>query len=214
MNNKKRIVNLEYFREMLHICPRLPSQTFDELPFKEEILAFLRYLGHSREIKKITDVNINHGDHLQLSSTNFYQVEHKDAKKSNEMYYLRDDHMFTMINLVLRHHNTQQFGAMLHVELTNEDIRKFVAYKEYYAIASVTAPPKTKASVRKMQSSFDTTMLPLMAASIRLSTSAKGKQHAKCSKAKGLSVLSEVAITEAEQMMLATKRSLQQTHIS
>nr|GFB84539.1 hypothetical protein [Tanacetum cinerariifolium] len=44
---------------MLHICLRIPSQTFDELPFKEEILAFLRYLRHSEEIKKITDVNIN-----------------------------------------------------------------------------------------------------------------------------------------------------------
>nr|GFB79784.1 hypothetical protein [Tanacetum cinerariifolium] len=55
MNNKKRIVNLEYFREMLHIYPRIPNQTFDELPFKEEILTFLRYLRHNREIKKITD---------------------------------------------------------------------------------------------------------------------------------------------------------------
>nr|GFA47697.1 retrovirus-related Pol polyprotein from transposon TNT 1-94 [Tanacetum cinerariifolium] len=41
MDNKKHIVNLEYFKEMLHICPRLPGQTFDELPFEEEILAFL-----------------------------------------------------------------------------------------------------------------------------------------------------------------------------
>nr|GEW89328.1 hypothetical protein [Tanacetum cinerariifolium] len=59
MNNKKRIVYLEYFREMLHICPRLPNQTFNELPFEEEILAFLRYLGYGGEIRKITDVNIN-----------------------------------------------------------------------------------------------------------------------------------------------------------
>nr|GFC94764.1 hypothetical protein [Tanacetum cinerariifolium] len=41
MDNKKHIVNLKYFREMLHICPRLSGQTFDESPFKEEILAFL-----------------------------------------------------------------------------------------------------------------------------------------------------------------------------
>nr|GEZ83631.1 hypothetical protein [Tanacetum cinerariifolium] len=34
MDNKNHIVNLEYFREMLHICPRLPGQTFDELPFE------------------------------------------------------------------------------------------------------------------------------------------------------------------------------------
>nr|GEV76182.1 hypothetical protein [Tanacetum cinerariifolium] len=59
MNNKKRIVNLEYIREMLQICPRIPNQRFDELPFKEAVLSFLRELGHSDEIKMITDVNIN-----------------------------------------------------------------------------------------------------------------------------------------------------------
>nr|GFD07732.1 hypothetical protein [Tanacetum cinerariifolium] len=39
--------------------PKTKASTFDELLFKEEFLAFLRYLGHSGEIKKITDVNIN-----------------------------------------------------------------------------------------------------------------------------------------------------------
>nr|GEW77064.1 hypothetical protein [Tanacetum cinerariifolium] len=230
MNNKKRITNLEYFREMLHICLRLTNQTFDELPFEEEILAFLRYLGYSKEIKKITDEDF------------VYQVEHKDAKKSNKMYYpkfikviihffmtkdpsiprrnkvnwyyVRDDQMFTKIKLVSRHQNIQQFGAMLAVELTNEDIRNSAAYKQYYAVASRAPPPKTKASVRKTQSSFDTTMPPPTAASTRLLTSAKGKQPAKSSKAKGLSVLSEVAMTEAEKMKLAIKRSLRQTYIS
>nr|GFB87930.1 hypothetical protein [Tanacetum cinerariifolium] len=41
-----------------------------------------------------------------------------------------------------------------------------------------------------------------------------GKQAAKASKAKSLSALSEVAMTEAQQRKLVTKRSLQQTHIS
>nr|GEX17460.1 hypothetical protein [Tanacetum cinerariifolium] len=228
MNNKKRIVNLEYFRKMVHICPRILNQTFDELLFEEEILAFLRYLGHSGEIKKITYVNINKLHQLWRSSAavinkclsgkstgydNFvYQVEHKDAKKSNEMYYHRfvkviinffmtkdpsiprrnkvtwhyvmDDQMFIMIKLVSRHQNTQQFGAILPIELTNEGIRNSAAYKEYYDIASGAAPSKIKVSVRKTQSSFDTIMPPLMAASTRLSTSAKGKQPAKSSKAK------------------------------
>ncbi|GJU87226.1 hypothetical protein Tco_1294772 [Tanacetum coccineum] len=43
---------------------------------------------------------------------------------------------------------------------------------------------------------------------------AKKKQPAKTSKAKGLTVLSEVALIEAEQMELATKRSLIQTRSS
>nr|GEW75414.1 hypothetical protein [Tanacetum cinerariifolium] len=231
MDNKKRIVNLEYFREMLHICPRLPGQTFNELPFEEEILSFLRFLRHDREIRRLTDINIKKlhqpwrsftsiinkclsekstsYDSLRLSHAQIlwglyhkknvdfsyllwedfiYQVEHKDAKKSNKMYYprftkviihyfmtkdpsiptrnkvnwhyVRDDQMFTTIKLVSRHQNTQQFGVMFPIELTNKEIRNSEAYKEYYAVASGSAPPKTKASVRKTKSSFDTSITP------------------------------------------------------
>nr|GFD37173.1 hypothetical protein [Tanacetum cinerariifolium] len=105
--------------------------------------------------------------------------------------------------------NTQQFGFKLPVELRNKDIRNSEAYKEYYDIASGSTPPKTKASIRKTKSNSDTTITLPTAAGTRLSTSAKGKQHAKSSKAKGIIVLSEVAMTEAEQMKLAMKRSLQ-----
>nr|GEZ64350.1 hypothetical protein [Tanacetum cinerariifolium] len=64
MDNKKHIVNMESFKEMLHICPRLPGQPFIEPPFEEEILAFLRFLRHSGAIRRLTDVNINklHGE--------------------------------------------------------------------------------------------------------------------------------------------------------
>nr|GEU69202.1 hypothetical protein [Tanacetum cinerariifolium] len=185
MDNKKHIVNLESFREMLHICPRQPHQPFVEPPFEEEILAFLHFLGHSGAIRKLTD------------------VEHKDTKKSNEMYYPQ----FTK--------NTQQFDALLPIELTNEDIRNSNAYQEYYAVATGVTPPKPKASVWKTRSSFDRTITPpIAAAGPRLTTFKKGKQAAKASKAKSLSSLSKVAMTEAQQMKLATKRSLQQTHIS
>nr|GFA77810.1 hypothetical protein [Tanacetum cinerariifolium] len=59
IDTKKHIINLESFKEMLHICPRLPHQPFVEPPFKEEILAFLRFLRHSGIIKRLNDVNIN-----------------------------------------------------------------------------------------------------------------------------------------------------------
>nr|GEU94889.1 hypothetical protein [Tanacetum cinerariifolium] len=121
---------------------------------------------------------------------NFFMTKDPSIPKRNKVnwHYAKDDQMFMTIKLVSRHQNTRQFGAMLPVELTNEDIRNSTAYKEYYAIASGAAPPKTKAT--------------------------KGKQHAKSSKAKGLSVLYEVALIEAEQIKLAIKRSLQQTYIS
>nr|GEW62989.1 hypothetical protein [Tanacetum cinerariifolium] len=119
--------------------------------------------------------------------------------KRNEMYYPR----FT------------KFGALLPIELTNEDIRNSNAYKEYYVVATGVTPPKPKARVRNTRSSSDTTITPPTAiAGPRLTTFKKGKQAAKASKAKNLSALSEVAMTEARQLKLVTKRSMQQTHIS
>nr|GEY90599.1 hypothetical protein [Tanacetum cinerariifolium] len=38
---------------------RVPGQSFAELPFEEEILEFFRFLGHSAQIKTLTDVNVN-----------------------------------------------------------------------------------------------------------------------------------------------------------
>nr|GEX36908.1 hypothetical protein [Tanacetum cinerariifolium] len=74
-------------------------------------------------------------------------------------HYVRDDHMFTTIKLVSRHQNTQQFGAILPVELTNKAIRNSAAYKEYYAIASGAEPPTTKTSVRKTSGADEGTSL-------------------------------------------------------
>nr|GFB07157.1 hypothetical protein [Tanacetum cinerariifolium] len=158
MNN--HIINLETFRDMLHVCPRVPGQSFDELPIEVEILEFLR------------------------------------------------------------HQDTQQYGVILPIELTNEDIRNTTAYKEYYAYATGVAAPKPKASARKKRGDFDTSLTPPIAtptpittaaAVPRLSAAAKGKQPAK---AKSSSDLSKAARTEAEQLKIVLRRSRQETHIS
>nr|GEW05817.1 hypothetical protein [Tanacetum cinerariifolium] len=89
-------------------------------------------------------------------------VEHKDTKTSNKMYYPR----FTK---VIIHHfmskdpsisRRNKFGALLPIELTNEDIRNSNAYKEYYAVATGATPPKPKASVWKTRSISNTAITP------------------------------------------------------
>nr|GFC46442.1 hypothetical protein [Tanacetum cinerariifolium] len=118
-----------------------------------------------------------------------YQVEHKNQKKSNEMYYprftkviihhfitkkpsilrrnivnwhyVRDDIPFSTIKVVVsRHQNTQEYGAILPIELTNEDIRNTRAYKEYYACATGEATPKPKASARRKRGGSDSSTTP------------------------------------------------------
>nr|GEX87079.1 hypothetical protein [Tanacetum cinerariifolium] len=184
-----------------------------------EILAFLRELGHSGEIKMITDVNINKLHQpwrsfavvinkclsgKSIGYDNFvYQVEHKDAKKSNEIYYPR--FIKVIVNFFMTKDQSipkrNKYGVILPVELTNEAIRNSKSYKEYYAITSGAEPHKTKASVRKKQSSSDTTMPPLTKGKrlkilAKMDKPAKEKQPAKSSTAKGLTVLYEVALTE------------------
>ncbi|GJU88564.1 hypothetical protein Tco_1300987 [Tanacetum coccineum] len=60
MNDKSHTLNLENFKDMLQICPRLPGQKFEDPSLEEEILSFIRDLGHTGEIKVLTDVNVNH----------------------------------------------------------------------------------------------------------------------------------------------------------
>nr|GEX03066.1 hypothetical protein [Tanacetum cinerariifolium] len=228
MDNKKHIIDLELFRDILHICPRVHGQSFVEPLFKEEILAFIHFIGHSAAIRMLTDVNINKlyqpwrsfaviinkcltrkssgYDNLRLSQAQIlWGLYHKrnaiihhfmskdpSIPKRNKVnwHYVRDDHMFSTI-------------------------KNSKAYKEYYAITTRDAAPKPKACVGRTRSSSDTSITPLTAtASPRLIASAKGKQTAKASKAKSLSALSEVAMTEAQQLKLVTKRSMQLTHIS
>ncbi|GJU90945.1 hypothetical protein Tco_1303368 [Tanacetum coccineum] len=52
MDKKKKFdLNLEIFRDIFHICPRVHGQNFDELPTDEDIMAFFKELGHTMEIK-------------------------------------------------------------------------------------------------------------------------------------------------------------------
>nr|GEZ76893.1 hypothetical protein [Tanacetum cinerariifolium] len=199
MDNKKRIINLEYFKEMMHICPRLPGQTFDELPFEEEQLIFLSLLEHSGEIRRLTDAQILWGlyhkknvDFSYLLWEDFvYQVKHKDAKKSNEMYYPRFTkviiHYFmTKDPLILRRNKVNWHYVKDDQMFTM--IKNSEAYKEHYAVATGAAPPKTKASVWKTKSSSVTIIIPPTAVGTRLSTSAKAKRPANASKVKSLTV--------------------------
>nr|GEZ15537.1 hypothetical protein [Tanacetum cinerariifolium] len=196
MDTKKHIIDLESFRDILHICPRVHGQPFAEPSFEEEILAFIHFLGHSAAIKMLTVVNINKlyqpwrsfaalinkcltrkssgYDNLRLSQAQIlWGLYHKrnvdyaylmwedfvyqdpSIPKRNKVnwHYVRDDFMFSTIKLVSRHQNKQQFGALLPIELANDEIMNSKAYKEYYAIATGEAAPKPKASTHISQPS-------------------------------------------------------------
>nr|GFA85624.1 hypothetical protein [Tanacetum cinerariifolium] len=191
IDTRKSVLDLESFKEMLHISPRIPNQPFADLPTKEEVLDFLRFLGHSHDIRYLTDVNVNklyqpwrsfvyvinkcltgkssRVDSFILSQAQmlwgFYHiininfayliwedfVYQPSISRRNRIHwhYVRDDALFSTIKVVSRHQATQQYGAILPIELTSAKIRNSKAYQEYYACAMGEAAPKPKASARK-----------------------------------------------------------------
>ncbi|GJU34984.1 hypothetical protein Tco_1183338 [Tanacetum coccineum] len=203
--NKKCHFNLDQFRDILQIFPKVGNQKFEEPPLEKEILAFLASLGHSREVRKIIDVNVNklHQPWRSfakkgLSSTNKrvdlliscgglrYQMRTRILRRAMRL----DDPMFTTINVISRNEDTQLYGSILPVALTNEDIRNSESYKEYYAIASGKIPPKTKGSKKKADTDATTKQKPpTVPKEKKEKKSGKGKQKAKEEAVKRLTAL-------------------------
>ncbi|GKD80240.1 hypothetical protein Tco_1342861 [Tanacetum coccineum] len=60
LDKKKCRFDVEVFRDILQICPRLPNQEFDEPPSDEEIVSFFKELGYKGDIGSVTVVFTNH----------------------------------------------------------------------------------------------------------------------------------------------------------
>ncbi|GKC71742.1 hypothetical protein Tco_1117625 [Tanacetum coccineum] len=77
MDKRKRFkLTLEIFRDIFKIFPRVQGQDFDALPTDEEIVSFLRDLGHTgksiHSMMLLLIRCINPGELLMLSSTEVY----------------------------------------------------------------------------------------------------------------------------------------------
>nr|GFC23394.1 hypothetical protein [Tanacetum cinerariifolium] len=101
-----------------------------------------------------------------------FQVENKNSKKNNDVYYprftkvivdyfmakdkaipmrnkmfwhlARDDSMFTTIRVISKHQDTQLYDALLPQHLTNQAMLESEAYKTYHSYATGEKIPKPK----------------------------------------------------------------------
>nr|GFC15734.1 hypothetical protein [Tanacetum cinerariifolium] len=163
MDTKKNIVDLGAFREMLHISHRVSGQSFAELPFEEEILEFLRFLGHSAQIKTLADVNVNKlfqpwrsfaaviNKCLTGKSFGFDSLSGTQELKERKLDILPKIHKSHHSSL----HDEETFNPK-----TKQNIKNTKAYKEYYACATGEAAPKPKASARRKKGGSDSSTTP------------------------------------------------------
>ncbi|GJR76775.1 hypothetical protein Tco_0089140 [Tanacetum coccineum] len=153
----------------------------------------------------------------------YFMAKDQTISRRNKMFwhFARDDSMFTTIRIISKHQDIQVYNAILPQHLTNQAMLKSKAYKTYHAYATGEKIPKPKYVKNKADPESSPKKKSTQASegkrfktSAKVTKSAKKKQRATTSIAKGLNVLSEVALSKAEQIKIATKRSLIQTHIS
>nr|GEX32745.1 factor of DNA methylation 1-like [Tanacetum cinerariifolium] len=153
IDKKRYRIDMEVFREILQICPRLPNQVFDALPSDEEIVSYIKELRHKLDIKFVSDVSSNSIRDVYKRNVDFveqlwedftFQIEKRDTKKQEKMYYLRftkaiihhfiskdtmrnkmfmhtaqDDSILVLMRFVSKADDYQVYGALLH-EIPNE----------------------------------------------------------------------------------------------
>ncbi|GJV15942.1 hypothetical protein Tco_1361265, partial [Tanacetum coccineum] len=131
--------------------------------------------------------------------------------RRNKMFwhYAKDDFMFTTVRVIYKHQDTEVYGPLLPQHLTNQAMLESKAYKTYHAYATGEKTPRLKKKKADSESSPKTKSTQASKGK-RIKTSAKGDK----TKSKGLMVLSEVALSKADQMKLATKRSKKEFHSS
>nr|GEY45069.1 Gag-Pol polyprotein [Tanacetum cinerariifolium] len=153
IDKRKRFkLNLEVFRYIFKIFPRVQGQNFDALPTNEEIMSFLRDLRHtgksiySMMLLLIRCINLRELLLLastkvylerQLVLTSFVSPEHKSFREE------------TQIN-----------GAILPESLTSLEMKETQAYQTYLGIAIGAIPPK-KAQKFKKPASPKLTIVPI-----------------------------------------------------
>ncbi|GJX61015.1 retrovirus-related pol polyprotein from transposon TNT 1-94 [Tanacetum coccineum] len=168
IDKRKRFkLNLKVFRDIFKICPRVQGQDFDTLPTDEEIVSFIRDLGHTREIHSLNDVTTSldklhlsraqilwgmyhqkNVDYVELLWEDFiYQIDNKAYKKQEKinkigMHTSKDDYLINTLRFVSAKEETQIYGAILPESLTSPKMKETKAYKTYLGFATGATPPK------------------------------------------------------------------------
>ncbi|GJT44937.1 hypothetical protein Tco_0953652 [Tanacetum coccineum] len=219
LNGKRHTVNIDNFRDMLKIFPKLLGMYHNKVVDYVYLLwEDLVYQVEKKNSKKNNDMYYPRFTKVIID---YFMAKDQAIPKRNKMFwhYARDDFMFTTIRVISKHQDTQVYGVILPQHLTNQAMLESKAYMTYRAYTTGEKTPKPKYTKKKADSESSPKIKPIQASKEkRIKTSDKGDKPAKkkqsATKSKGLTVLSKVDLTEAEQMKIALERSKIQTHSS
>ncbi|GJZ62201.1 hypothetical protein Tco_0618338 [Tanacetum coccineum] len=146
---------------------------------------------------------------------NHFMSQDQSIPRRNKVdwHMANDDPILTTMRFIPQHEVVQKYGAILPDNLTTQAMKESEAYKTYYAFATGKAIPKPKYVRRTTKEK--TVQAPKASSGKRIKSAAKVTRSGKKKQlAEGLETLSEIALSEAEQMKLAIERSKTQLHSS
>ncbi|GKB98264.1 hypothetical protein Tco_0984401 [Tanacetum coccineum] len=130
-----------------------------------------------------------------------------------DWHMANNDLILTIMRFIPKHEIFQKYDAILLDTLTNQAMKESDAYKTYHDFSTRKVIPKPKYVRRSTRGKTD--QAPTASPGKRLKATAKvAKSGKKKQPAQGLETLSEIALSEAEQMKIVTKRSKTQFHSS
>nr|GEZ72169.1 hypothetical protein [Tanacetum cinerariifolium] len=142
------------------------------------------------------------------------------------MHTARDDSFLGTMRFVFRHEDTQVYGAILPKSMMNQAMQDSVAYKTYYEIASGAKPSKSKKPKMKSDSAILSEETPSKKKPTKAKKDVPSKKKptskpkptkknvlVKDDRGKGLTILSEVALSEVAQVKEALKKSKKGSHM-
>ncbi|GJY04380.1 hypothetical protein Tco_0370320 [Tanacetum coccineum] len=193
---KRFKLTLEVFRDIFKICPRVQGQDFDALPADEEIMSFLRDLGHTGEIHSLNDVVV---DQMHQPWRTFAALINKSlfgkTTSLDKLHFSR----------------TQILWAI--------PLKKVRKFKKPASPKLTTIPVSTKEptgkSKRVKRPAKKSTQAPARGVVIRETPEmpvSKKKEKVDVARGKGIELLSDVALKEDAQFEEVRRKSMRDFH--
>ncbi|GKC56138.1 hypothetical protein Tco_1083736 [Tanacetum coccineum] len=158
MDKKKKFdLNLEIFRDIFHICPRVHGQNFDELPTDEDNVSFFKELGHTGEIKTIIDIVV---DQMHQPWRTFDTIINRSLSgKTTGLDKLRLSTTQILWGMYYKKNEESQiYEARFPKSMTSPVMWESKAYKTYLVYATGATHPKKARKYKKPASPKLTTV--------------------------------------------------------
>ncbi|GKC08883.1 hypothetical protein Tco_1000493 [Tanacetum coccineum] len=189
LDKKKCTIDVEVFRNILQICARLPNQEFDATPSDEEIVTFIKELGHKGDTKFVTEVVV---DQMHQPWRTFATIINR----------------CTLI-FVSKSDEYQVYGTLLPEGMTNQQMQNSPTYKTYLAFATGAATPKKARKFKKHASPSKKKSL----VAVEETAEKPNKALTKTDRSNGIEFPSEAALLKEAQLKKAITRSKRETNI-